>query len=105
MCKNDIRKSCEDGALRWTNHALVRLLQRNISREDAIFALQNSEIIEDYPTDYPYPSCLVLGTTKASRHLHVVCGIGLGELWIITAYYPNPAEWSQDFRTRREQKQ
>jgi len=83
----------------------MRLLQRGISREDTIFALQNGEIIEDYPTDYPYPSCLVLGITINKRYLHVVCGFGVEELWIITAYYPNPVEWSQDFRTRKEREQ
>jgi len=100
MCRDTIHQLCAKDALRWTNHALVRLLQRGISREDVSCALKNGDIIEEYPTDYPYPSCLVLGM-GGGRHLHIVCGFGAGELWIITVYHPNPDEWLQDFRTRK----
>ena len=102
---NEIQQLCENKALRWTNHVLVRLLQRKITTDDVVYALLNGEIIEQYPTDYPYPSCLVLGMTVNDKHLHVVCGLGVGELWLITAYYPNPDEWTQDFRARKESQQ
>ena len=57
------------------------------------------EIIEDYPDDYPFPSCLMLG----ANHLHVVCGVGAGILWIITAYHPTKDKWEDDLKTRKEQ--
>jgi hypothetical protein len=69
--------------------------------DDVVDALSNGEIIEQYPNDYPFPSCLVLGRTKAGRALHVVCGSNGVELWLITAYFPNPAEWTEDYRHRR----
>jgi hypothetical protein len=56
------------------------------------------EIIEEYPDDYPYPSCLILG---ANTPLHVVCGISELELHIITAYVPDSAKWNDDLKTRR----
>jgi hypothetical protein len=65
-------------------------------------ALMNGEIIEQYPTDYPFPSCLVLGYTKAGKPLHVVCGSSGVELWLITAYFPSPSEWTEDFKQRRK---
>lgn len=34
--------------------------------------------------------------------IHVVCGIHEDELWLITAYHPNPIEWSNDYRNRKE---
>ena len=98
----EVKKLCESTALRWTNHVLIRLLQRNILTDDVVCALFNGEIIEQYPTDYPYPSCLILGTANGNRSLHVVCGLGDGELWLITAYYPNSDEWEQDFKSRKE---
>ena len=98
---NEIKSMCENKALRWTNHVLMRLLQRNISLNDVISALINGEIIEQYTDDYPYPSCLVLGITLKNKYIHVVCGIGDGELWIITAYYPDLKEWESDFKTRK----
>lgn len=100
-----IKKLCGDGAMRWTNHIFVRLLQRGISINDVECSLMNGEIIEQYPNDYPYQSCLVLGFTVNKQYLHVVCGLGDGVLWLITAYYPNADEWADDFRTRKETEQ
>jgi len=79
----DLQKLCGDGAIRWTAHVLKRLLQRGISQADVIQAIQSGKIIEDYPGDYPYPSCLLLGTDTAGGQLHVCCGQGPGELWMM----------------------
>ena len=100
----EVRLLCDKGALRWTNHVLVRLVQRDINTDDVVCALQNGEIIEQYPTDYPYPSCLVLGGSLNNDFIHIVCGIGKGELWLITAYHPNPDKWTEDFKLRKESK-
>jgi hypothetical protein len=62
----------------------------------------NGEIIEQYPTDYPYPSCLILGLSVSNQHIHVVVGSNMETLWIITAYYPNPDKWENDNKTRKE---
>jgi hypothetical protein len=70
--------------------------------DDVISALINGEIIEYYPTDYPFPTCLVLGRTKVGKVLHVVCGSNGGELWLITTYIPSPADWLEDFKQRRK---
>lgn len=96
-----LRKLCNDGRIRWTEHVLIRLLQRGISRDDIKAAIRSGITIEQYPDDYPYPSCLVLGFGINGHVLHVVCGVGLDELIVITAYYPNPAEWDHDFKKRR----
>ena len=98
----DLQKLCASGAIRWTDHVLKRLIQRGISQASAVCAIQNGEIIEDYPDDYPYPSCLILGTTVGGEPLHVVCGRGEQELWMITAYHPDPGEWEPDLKTRKE---
>jgi hypothetical protein len=98
----EIKLLCDKGMLQWTNHVLVRLVQRGISTDDVVHVLENGEIIEQYPADYPYPSCLVLGAALNKRSVHVVCGLGKNELWLITAYYPNPVEWTGDFKFRRE---
>ena len=97
----EIQQLCESGIIRWTDHAIKRLIKRGITRSDVIYALSNGEIIERYPDDYPYPSCLVLGVTANSRYLHIVCGIGNRELWIISVYYPAPERWADDFRVRK----
>jgi len=80
----------------------MRLQERNIQPSDIKKCIMTGEIIENYPEDYPYPSCLILGMTEGDKHLHAVIGVGSEHLWIITAYYPNNVKWSSDFRTRKE---
>ena len=97
----DLQKLCDSEDIRWTGHVLKRLLQRGISQADVLRAIQGGEIIEQYPDDYPYPSCLLLGTDTAGDPLHVCCGRGPGELWMITAYHPDPDEWEPDLKTKK----
>ena len=40
--------------------------ERGIRRADVIRCLESGEIIEDYPDDFPHPSCLVFGRTAAN---------------------------------------
>jgi len=102
MTIEDIVRLCKTQSVRWTNHILQRIFRRGISMDDVVDALTNGEIIEQYPSDYPFPSCLVLGYTKAGKALHIVCGSNEVELWLITAYIPSPTEWTDDFRQRRK---
>jgi len=97
-----IKKLVKDGKIRWTNHVMVRLLQRNITQEDIEQAILNGEVIEIYENDYPYPSCLVYGVNLKNEILHIVCGFNNAEIWIITAYYPDDIKWKSDKKTRRE---
>jgi hypothetical protein len=46
---------------------------------------------------------LVLGLTRMGKPLHIVCGSNGTELWLITAYVPDPSEWSENFKVRREE--
>lgn len=96
----ELRRLCEAGAVRWTAHIVSRMLQRGLTRDDVISTIRTGEIIERYPTDYPFPSCLVVGVTLNRGPLHVVCGIGMGEAYMITCYIPDPREWDSDFRKR-----
>ena len=102
MTIEDIALLYKKQSVRWTSHILQRILRRGINMDDVESALFNGEIIEQYPTDYPFPSCLVLGWTKAGKALHIVCGSNGVELWLITAYFPNPFEWTEDFKQRRK---
>lgn len=85
-----------------TQHAEMRRRQRGISVPDIKHALMVGEIIEDYPNDYPFPSCLVLGRSTSAKPLHIVCGIGGGILYVITAYHPSQDKWESDWKMRKE---
>ena len=96
-----IKKFVTCGKIRWTNHVIIRLLQRNINQRDVEHALLNGTIIEEYENDYPYPSCLIVGKSKNGDTIHIVCGMNNNLLYIITAYYPDSKEWKEDMKTRR----
>lgn len=59
------------------------------------------ELVEDYPDDVRGHSCLLLGSGDQGRLIHVLCSPKVDYLAIITAYLPDPALWSEDFRSRR----
>lgn len=84
-----------------TDHVFSKIKIRRIRISDILTAIENGEIIEQYPKDYPYPSCLVFGYTVNKIPLHIVCGVGDGKLWIITAYFPDPNRWEKDLKTRK----
>ena len=97
MVLDEIKSLCRQGKIQWTNHVQQRISQRDITRQNVKDAILTGAVIEEYPTDYPFPSCLILG----SNRLHVVCGIGDGILWIITAYRPSNDKWEPDLKTRK----
>ena len=103
MTIEQIRELCSNSKIEVTGHMLERLTQRHILFAEVKEVIMNGEIIEDYPDDYPYPSCLVFGYTVNDRVIHTVVGIGDSKLWLITAYEPEPEQWSEDFRVRKEQ--
>ena len=99
---NSIKQMIKYGKMRWTNHVIVRLFQRNITQGDIENAILNGEVIEEYENDYPYPSCLVYGINLNKEVIHIVCGVTREEVWIITAYYPDNIKWEDDLKTRKE---
>lgn len=84
-----------------SQHAFIRLRERGITIDDILNGIRTGEVIEDYPDDYPYPSCLVLGLSIRDTHIHIVCGVGDNKLWIISSYYPTLDKWENDYKTRK----
>ena len=85
----------------YKRHAMRRMASRDIEAFHIEQAIAIGEIIETYPTDYPYPSRLILIFTS-SRPIHVVAADNPenSETYIITAYEPEPAEWDSSFKRR-----
>ena len=83
-----------------TQHFLDKLEIRDIKLVDIKTAIQSGEIIEQYPDDYPHPSCLILGYSE-NKPLHVVIGNSGDVLWLITAYVPDSEKWDDDYKTRK----
>ena len=92
---------------RFTDHARREMENEPfgaIQVDEVLRVLQAGEIIEQYPQDKPYPSCLVLGRTAEGRPLHIVCAPVSTErrLIVITVYQPDPARWDAEFKRRKE---
>lgn len=75
--------------------------ERDITIDDVSKCIMSGEIIENYPDDFPYPSCLIFGYNISDKILHTVVGSDGELLYIITAYYPTPDKFMEDLKTRR----
>ena len=89
----------------YTKHAKDEMEKEEfgeISDKEVFEAVLNGKIIEIYPEDEPYPSCLIYGKTSENRPLHIVCAYSRESnmVVVITVYQPNPEKWI-DFERRR----
>ena len=73
--------------------------ERLISANEVEQVVLEGDLVEDYPDDVRGHSCLLLGAPDG-RPVHVVCSPRAQYLAIITAYLPEPTQWSPDFRRR-----
>ncbi|MCM1104791.1 MAG: DUF4258 domain-containing protein [Clostridium sp.] len=85
-----------------TEHARVRLHERNIGIDDIVNGINTGEIIKQYEDDKPIPSCLILGSSVKSEYIHIVVSCDTDFIYLITAYFPDPEMWETDFKTRKE---
>jgi len=101
MNKSMLRDVVSNGMIVWRKHALERMLQRNITRNEVKKALLFGEIIEVYSDDKPFESALFLHVN--SKPLHVVASLdkNTNVVYAITAYRPDNENFENDFKTRR----
>jgi hypothetical protein len=100
---NDIVGAIQAGRIRITDHAVEEAHADDLSLDEVSFSVLHGEIIEDYPSDRPYPSCLILGRTKGGVAVHSVWAYNKETRWavLITVYRPDPERWV-DWRQRRK---
>jgi hypothetical protein len=98
-----IRRCLQEGKVFWTYHVNMRLRGRFINRQGILQSPAIYEIIEEYPRDKYLPSYLVY-TEYQGDIFHILFAVDLEEenVRIVTAYRPNPEEWEDGFKTRRE---
>lgn len=83
-------------------HAVQRMFERKVSVKKVTEALQTGKTIEDYSSEMPEPSRLILGF-HGKRPFHIVTSENpeTDETSIITVYIPDPDKWDRDFKSRR----
>jgi len=100
---DDIIEAIRNNRIRITDHADEEAENDKLTFDEIYYSVLNGEIIEDYPGDKPYPSCLVHGQTFSGDHVHSVWAFNPQSRWavLITVYRPDPSQWI-DWRKRRK---
>jgi hypothetical protein len=99
---DDIITAIQNNRVRITDHADEEAQADALRFAEIYFSVQHGEIIEDYPTDKPFPSCLIVGETFAGELVHSVWAYNPANQWavLITVYRPDPQRWIEG-RNRR----
>ena len=86
---NKLREAIQKNNIEWRKHTLIRLAERNISQDVVLEVILEGEVIENYPKDRPFFSCLMFKVVEG-KPFHVM--VSLDEQnqkgYIITTYEP-----------------
>lgn len=99
---DEIVEAISSNRIRITDHADEEAQIDQLKYDEIYFSALHGEIIEDYPTDNPYPSCLIFGETFSGDPVHSVWAYNHKNKWavLITVYRPDPKKWI-DYRKRK----
>jgi len=91
----DIIDSINHGRTRITNHADEEANSDNLTLNQIFMSVFKGEIIEEYPNDKPFPSCLIYGVCETGEPVHTVWAYNSQNKWavLITVYRPDPKRW------------
>jgi len=80
---------------RITDHADEEANNDRISLIEALEMISTGEIIEQYPDDKPYASCLIFSKLESGDHIHTVWAFNraTNSSVLITTYRPDPRIW------------
>jgi len=89
--------------IRITDHADEEAEADKLTFDEIYFSVLHGEVIENYPTEKPYPSGLIYGQTFSGDPVHSVWAYNESNKWavLITVYRPDPNQWI-DWRKRRK---
>ena len=105
MKLENIIKSIWNKQIKITDHAEEEAYSDCLKFDEIYFSVLQGEIIETYPHDKPYPSCLIFGKTFSGDPVHSVWAYNTENEWavLITVYKPDSALWI-NWRERRNRK-
>ncbi|MBI5970192.1 MAG: DUF4258 domain-containing protein [Deltaproteobacteria bacterium] len=103
MTIEDIIESIRKGKIRITDHADEEAHNDGLTFDEIFMSALNGVIIESYPDDSPYPSCLIYGRNFRNEPIHSVwsCNKATGACALITVYRPDPKRWVEWKRRKK----
>ena len=89
--------------IRITDHADEEAYSDRLSFKEILASISTGEIIEQYPDDKPYPSCLIFSKNFRDEPIHSVWAYNQNtqSSVLITVYRPDPKQWI-DGKVRRK---
>jgi hypothetical protein len=99
---NQIQQAISVANFRITDHAHEEMVADALALDEVLQSVLTGEVIEDYPTDYPLPSCLILGFLDQVDPVHSAWAYNsqTKRAVLITVYRPDPNRWV-NWRTRK----
>ncbi len=90
-----VREAIRMHRVRITDHADEEADDDGLHLVEIYYSVEHGEIIEDYPTDRPYPSCLIFGLGPSGDPIHSVWAYNAKNGWavLVTVYRPDPNRW------------
>lgn len=100
---HDINESINARRFRVSEHADEEAYNDSLAFDEIYASVWEGEIIEQYPDDMPYPSCLIYGRNKNGVPIHSVWAYNIETKAsvLITVYRPDPDRWI-DWKQRRK---
>ncbi len=93
----ELRLKFSQDKFEFSKHAVDHTILREISVQEIVSVINKGEIIEDYPDDKYWPSCLIFGITEQGRPLHVQCSYPSRPIVkVVTVYQPKPEKWIEN---------
>ncbi|MCH8012092.1 MAG: DUF4258 domain-containing protein [Candidatus Marinimicrobia bacterium] len=89
----NLQSQADEENIRVTQHAQQGMVEENVYMNEVFEAIASSDILENYPEHRRGPCCLLSGTTKDGKSLHIVCTTEQPVLIIITVYRPKQPKW------------
>lgn len=104
MDLSDIIEAIRYRRVQVTLHADEESQADNLIVEEVFYSALHGEMIEDYPTDRPFPSCLIYGRNAKGEPIHSVWAYRKDNRWavLITVYRPDPNLWIDCRKRRRD---
>jgi hypothetical protein len=87
---------------RVSEHANEEMKADGLREPELLESISAGVVVEDYPKACPFPACLALSRLVSGEPVHTVWAFDArsGYAVLVTAYRPDQARWSADFRKR-----